>query len=327
MAQRESPLSVVATGTAPPSLALGLLTLGTLHLRRGESGQIVRHRYMLLVFLAILPLLMLIDSNPQAQGQPPEVRGPVYMAAMAALMLTIGGLIELAFRFGVRRLPFSPVLALANVAALATSEGVSRLILPAHNRSPSEFLLVYGAYWVLAEVVTALVLHNIMPAILAELRGLPIRSLADTAPDFRTAPATAAGAAAGAETEPPAPARDTAAPLASDGHLQVDQRSFAFASLLHLQAYGNYVQLRSRSGQVLVTGPLTRLVAEIPPAYGFQVHRSHWVAASALRGWSVRGRDIRLVLDGGHQIPVAVTRRRQVRDWLQDLNLPQGSRA
>lgn len=311
-----------AAATPPERLALGLLTLGTLHLQRGESGQIVRHRYMLLVYMAILPFLMFLDTNPQAHGQPAEVRGPVYMAAMAATMVTIGGLIELAFRQRIRRLPLSAVLALANVAALAASEGTSRLILPAHGRSLAEFLLAYGGYWVMAEVVAALVIHNVMPAILAELRDRPIKTLADTALDMPPVSGADQGATRMHGTETLTPD----APV--EGYLVVDQGRFSYASLQSLQAYGNYVLLRDRSGQRLVTGPLARLVAEIPPVCGFQVHRSHWVAASALRGWSVKGGDIRLNLVGDHRVPVAVTRRREVRDWLERLNLPQdGGRA
>lgn len=294
-------------------LALPLLTLGTLHLRRGEIGQIVTHRYMLVVYLLVLPVLILLDTNPQAHGHPIEVRGPVYIVAIAATMLTIGGAIELAFLAGLHRLPLTPVNMLATLVALAASEIVSRLIFTAQGRGLGELALVCSFYFVMAEIVASVLLHNVMPMILGEIRQIPIGTLVETDPAFCAAQAQAREAQGRAD-----------ATGAGEGFLVVAERSVAFASLRHLQAYGNYVLLHSRAGKELVAGPLSRLVAQIPAAYGKQVHRSHWVAGHALRGWSVSGREVDLWLDGETRVPVAVTRRREVLDWLAALGIRQG---
>lgn len=299
------------TGTADNGawIALDLLSLGRLHLARGEAGRIVWHRYMLLVYLVILPVLMLLDTNPQVHGQAAEIRGPIYMAAMAATMLTIGGVIELAFRSGIRRLHLTPVLAVANLAAFAAAEVTSRLLLPAHPRGWAEMLLVYGFYCAMAEIVATVVLHNVLPTAIGELRGRPITRLAETDPALWPLPA--------------APC-ETAAVTGAEGRLDLDGKSLPFAALQHLQAYGNYVLMQSRTGKELVAGPLVRLVAQIPAPLGRQVHRSHWVAATALRGWGLSGRDIVLYLADGATVPVAKTRRAEVRAWIESLGIPQG---
>lgn len=298
-------------GGDAPVLALDLLSLGRLHLLRGEAAGILWHRYMLVVYLVILPVVLLLDTNPQARGYPLEVRGPIYMAAMAATMLTIGAVIDLAFRTGIRRMHLTPVLALSNIAALLASEAVSGLVFPAQSRGWTELLLVYGFYCVMAEFVAAVVVHLVLPKAIGELRGLPIARLAETDP------ARWQGKMAGTGTDAP-PVTGIA------GRLELDGRSLPFGSIVHLQAYGNYVVMRSRTGRELVSGPLAKLVAQVPAALGQQVHRSHWVAAAALRGWTISGRDITLYLADGETVPVAKTRRGEVRAWLQSLDIPQG---
>lgn len=302
---------VMRNGTADSGawIALDLLSLGRLHLARGEAGRIVWHRYMLIVYLVILPVLMLLDTNPQVHGQAAEIRGPIYMAAMAATMLAIGAVIELAFRSGIHRLHLTPVLAVANLAAIAAAEVTSRLLLLAQPRGWTEMLLVYGFYCAMAEIVAAIVLHNVLPTAIGELRGKPITRLAETDPALWP--------------EPLAP-RETEAATGAEDRLDLDGRSLPFAALRHLQAYGNYVVLQSPTGKELVAGPLARLVAQIPAPLGRQVHRSHWVAAAALRGWSLSGRVIALYLADGTTVPVAKTRRGEVRAWLESLDIPQG---
>lgn len=311
-----------AEGEGRP-LRVVLLTLGTLHLLPDEAVQVLRHRYLLLVYLAVLPVLILADTNSHTQGLAVEVRGPVYMAALAGAVLTIAFAGQFAFWRGWKRLSLTSVLGIATLVGLGMSEAVSHLLLDADNRSLVELVLVVGFYWVTAELVASFVLHKVVPHVLAELRGMPIRRLAETDPAFWQAAGGMAAGMAGPEGTGPSEGAEGSAP-AEGGFLVAAERRFAFAALLHLQAYGNYVMLHSRTGQELVTGPLARLVAQIPAGYGRQVHRSHWVAAAALRGWTAKGRDVTLLLDGAASVPVAVTRRREVRDWLAGLGIRQG---
>lgn len=93
----------------------------------------------------------------------------------------------------------------------------------------------------------------------------------------------------------------------------------AAGEVLCLRMEDHYVRIHTAIGSRLVAGPFERVIAGLGDREGMRVHRSWWVARSAVIGVEVDGRNLRLKLSNGLQAPVArasVARLRQL-GWLE----------
>lgn len=304
------------TGFSPPprpqtGIVVNLLTLGRLHLLPGEVAPVLMHRHMLVIYLVTLFLLVGVDTNGAALSLPIELRGTIYIAAIGTALLVLGlflqGGMAIAARHGRAVLHLSPVLFIATLCSVIVGETLFRALVPPEDPSLLRLALLLAFHYLICELAAAIVAHSLLPLILRELRGLPIAKLVETDPALWAEDAQASEA-------PPV-----------EGFLNIADRSFPLFGLVHLQADGNYVHLWAQDQHALLPGPLADLVRQLPPSLGRQVHRSHWVAATALRDWRAEGREITLRLTNGKEVAVAVTRRREIRDWLADLKVPQGA--
>lgn len=298
-----------------PGIVVHLLSLGRVHLLPGEVRPILQHRFVLALYLAVLLLLVGLDSVGASNQLPVELRAPIYMIGMTATILVVAlalqGALRRSRRHGQVSLHLSPVLLIASLCGVLVGERLLAELVTPGQTPMVRLVLLFSFHYMVCELAVAIFAHGLLPSILGELRGLPIRKLVETDPAlWQSGATTPAAKAAGTTTEA--------------GFLVAGGRSFPLADLLHLQADGNYVHIRTTGQTVLLPGPLATLVRQIPADLGRQVHRSHWVAASALRGWSAVGREITLQLTNGQTVPVAITRRREVRDWLLSLGLREG---
>mgnify|MGYP002127460542 CR=1 FL=1 len=291
-------------------IVINLLTLGRLHMLPGEVRPVLQHRHMLVIYLITLFILVGVDTNGAASSLPIEMRGIIYMAAIGTAILVVaiflqGGMAIAARRGQTVALHLSPVLFIATLCSVIVGESLFRALVPPEDPSLLRLSLLLAFHYLISELAAAILAHSLLPMILCELRGLPIRKLVETDPTIWT---------------PDAPLPE-AAPV--EGFLTIADRSFPLVGLVHLQADGNYVHLWAVDQNALLPGPLADLVRQLPLSLGRQVHRSHWVAASALRDWRIDGREITLRLSNGKEVAVAVTRRREMRDWLVALHIPQ----
>ncbi|WP_017665391.1 LytTR family DNA-binding domain-containing protein [Porphyrobacter sp. AAP82] len=116
-----------------------------------------------------------------------------------------------------------------------------------------------------------------------------------------------------AETLPPsAPVPGVAA---SALHQRLDPD---FPAILALAAEDHYVRVIAEAKSALVLMPLAEAAALMPEGSGAQVHRSWWVAKSAVTGQRRTGRDLQLVLHGGLAAPVSRSRIAELREagWI-----------
>lgn len=72
-----------------------------------------------------------------------------------------------------------------------------------------------------------------------------------------------------------------------------------------LQVRDHYVEISTDKGRAAVLMRLSDAIAELPPGAGAQVHRSFWVAWSAVNGVETEGARVFLRLDSGLQVPVS----------------------
>ena len=81
-----------------------------------------------------------------------------------------------------------------------------------------------------------------------------------------------------------------------------------FPPILALAAEDHYVRVIAEGRSALVLMPLAEAATLMPEGAGVQVHRSWWVAQSAVTGQKRAGRDLQLVLHGGLAAPVSRSR-------------------
>lgn len=124
----------------------------------------------------------------------------------------------------------------------------------------------------------------------------------------------------------PTPAPDTAPPLptsVSDAEVATAATSSLpippGSRLLALSAEDHYLRVHSDQGSVLILRRLADAIAELPGDAGRQVHRSHWVAQTAVQRVERDGARLVVVLTNGLRIPVSRTYRLAVQEsgWPQ----------
>lgn len=119
-----------------------------------------------------------------------------------------------------------------------------------------------------------------------------------------------------AATEPsppeiPAPAADPSpapepAPVPTASNPLLDQLPPALGSdVIALEMEDHYVRVHTALGSELVLMRLRDAIAHVSEIEGRQVHRSWWVARLAVEDVRREGRNVRLVLPGGLEAPVA----------------------
>ena len=148
-----------------------------------------------------------------------------------------------------------------------------------------QFLMLYGEVWLLG-----LVIHGAMQMLLnRDTDALTPLPAAGPVPAKKAAPQSA-------RPPEPAPEPEPENPLALPP---------GFGPLLALRGEDHYVRAIADGRDHLLLMRLRDAIAALPPADGVQVHRSWWVAQSAIQSLTRDGRSATLTLTNGHAVPVA----------------------
>jgi hypothetical protein len=83
--------------------------------------------------------------------------------------------------------------------------------------------------------------------------------------------------------------------------------------ILWVEAQEHYVQLTTQHEKRLVLARFSDIIRELSLADGMQVHRSHWVAKSAITQEQMSGQNMSLVLSSGDTVPVSRSFRAQIK--------------
>ncbi len=79
--------------------------------------------------------------------------------------------------------------------------------------------------------------------------------------------------------------------------------------LVSISSADHYLRVRTTLGETLIHGSLTEAVEQLAGVDGGQIHRSHWVAYSAIEQRSWTGQRLELRLTSGDVLPVSRTYR------------------
>jgi hypothetical protein len=116
----------------------------------------------------------------------------------------------------------------------------------------------------------------------------------------------------------PAPPAKPEISTAETPALIVASERFDPGLIRYITSEEHYLRIVLNDGSRHLRGRIADVEAQLPPALGLRVHRSHWVSRAAVQGVERADPSIRLVLTCGTRIPVARGRQGTVRRWLDD---------
>jgi hypothetical protein len=311
-----------------------LISHDYLHLMPGEANRVMRHPYMMLFYLGLAVLFTIANWTGTTAVVPIEQRIAIYLLAILIGAITVFLSFALIRKVSTAKAPMtislSPIMFLAVVVGTSAVEALSRPLTQGTDSAPSQFMVLLVFYYLMTELLLLFTISYIGPRILSDLRGVPIRTLSESAPQSPTPEVATAHDGAdrpAAPNKPPtvlSPAHLSIVPPAP-AELQLlatGEKRFVVSSLLRLHAEGNYVKVTSLSESHLVSGPLGELVAALPDGLGCLVHRSDWIAGRAVAGSHRVGRDLYIDLIDHSSVKVALTRQDEVLLWLNGLSVP-----
>lgn len=304
----DSPPRFLPTTTPRPrrTVRLRFLTGGHQDFFLDELGPILRHPYVVAYFVASIAVSFIAsflfdETGPNAP--PIAVLLPVLVistaAGVLAFMAWFHGLALLRPRQDPVSLLISFPLALSIITVQAVTTTLWNVLLQVPSPSLTATLIALLLIYLFDEIFIATVLRTRTARIIEDVRSFrgaqPMRHPAMQQPD------------------PPA-------------SIQAGNTSVPAASILHLQAQGNYVQIFTDTGALQVPGPFSALLARLPQGLGCLVHRSEWVATRAVVQSTRQGRATELGLSNGNTVRVASTRGPVVRDWLAQFDVKPSRR-
>lgn len=86
--------------------------------------------------------------------------------------------------------------------------------------------------------------------------------------------------------------------------------------ILALRAQDHYVDVITEQGSELCLVRLNDAISETAPTIGVQIHRSHWVAISAIKKLETKGTDLFVRMTDGTSLKVSQSRIKELRDIL-----------
>ena len=325
------PEGAEARGTVPEAgpdgtlVQVRLLSSDRILVQPDEIARLLVHRIMLVCYAGLSALLLLLDVGGHRAVVPVDLHVATAIVTVAAMVGTFLAYVRARLAAGVRDMHLTPALLLATIAGMTVSDALHRLLGVGSGWTPVQAVLLLVFYAALLELSSMAAAQTVIPVVLRDIRRprpvvsvrLPVAGI-EAAAGTKDGTGPVTGPVTGAATGPVtgvgagAGARDEAVVLAGGRRLDA-------SSILHLEACGNYVRLLTDRGRELVPGPFTTILSQMPDDLGRRVHRSHWVAERAVRGFRRNSRDMRVILTGGDEVPVAIPRQVGLLPWLAAL--------
>lgn len=266
----------------------------------GEFLRIALHKYLLLFYGLIVAFVFIANANAARDTVPLELRligyGSSVLFGVIVLFLSVFLIRRMSLRrIGQEIIPFPINLAITVCCSVLYGEALTPRLYDEPLAPVGQVLIKIGFYIVIIEVAAAVLMYALLPRILSQLRGRPYRSLSDLIPMPDV--------------------EETASPLRLAGH------EMSADSLIRLEMDGDMVRIITSEGARVAQGPLMQLVDALPPELGIMVHRSDWVARSAVVGTTRVGRSRALRLRNGDVVRVASSRDAVVAEWLRENDL------
>jgi hypothetical protein len=105
-------------------------------------------------------------------------------------------------------------------------------------------------------------------------------------------------------------------PHRKDRVIKVGKLSLNVADICAISADEHYVRIQTLSQEELIRERFTQVISDLPPSLGFQIHRSHWVAFSAVEEVVRTDGHHSAILKSGAKLPISKARQRDFKECL-----------
>lgn len=273
-----------------------LLTGEDIPVTEREFIQVALHRFLLVFYGLITAFIFVSNATKTRDTTPLELRLANYGGSV---IVGVGTLFLAVFlsqtisrrRYGEGITHFPLALAAAITVSVLFGEYLGHVLFGDPIGPVWALMLKIFFYIVTVEIGSTFAMHLLLPPILSELRGEKYRKVSDICPPVRQ--------------------------VAADPILDLPERAVPLTGLVRLQADRNHVVVYVDDTSFQTAGPLAKLLDQLPPDAGILVHRSDWVAASAIAGRTRIGRNHALSLRNGDVVRIASSRDKDVAQWLQ----------
>ncbi len=287
----------------PAALRVLFVTGRQIDLAPREVWRVLFHPSTTVLVLAVVAGMAAAHPYPVIRALPVHLATLFWAHVLFLFYLSFLALVRLARR---TRVQFVVSVALLLVSTLLTLTSGWFLERATGSAATRDEIVSYTLFhWSLLVLAEFLIVTFALDRILREA-GAAAPAFAPAAPrtlDPPPAPRPAAG-------NPPA-ALQPAAPM-----LHLQGVAIPTAEILSIAAEEHYLRVVTAERSRLLRGRMADVEAQIPSGLGMRVHRSHWIAARAVKG--LRRTETGLVLDltCGRSVPVARARQAAVRDWV-----------
>ena len=275
---------------------------------KSEISRLARHRYVITYLFFFSFLTVLLDIFGDSQYLSTWVALLVYQTQglISVLVMVIALRLLIWFRGADRPawVHFSPVLLLASAINVSVSYWLKIQLAPDLPFHWSWFIAFIMAAYVFFEVATILMAVYALPHALKEIRAhSSFEGLGVNPPVSKDITDLVSEVEVGTVVRPP--------------HvIEVSGKRISVQSILHIKAQGNYVDILADTETFFLAIAFSSVINQLPKGLGLQVHRSHWVARSAVVEMTTKDGGQWLILTNNFCVPVAQRKLSAVRQWL-----------
>ncbi len=280
-----------------------LITGRAISLSRQEVTRIFLHPWILLTYSALSLFTVAMNQQPWTLGMPVWLRTAIYfVSSVAGLPMAWVTLMALSWAVTWRLIRRVHSIIFDLTGALM-SLFTTYCLVGVYGERPDLFsissALLYAFYIVIIVHVSIFLWSVVIPRILFQLRlkdefvsSEPIHDEIKTNKSNQEA----------VPDEHPALARS----VSNQSDIVVVGGSRIPAnSILHIHAEGNYVRIHTAQSSYFEAATMKTALSQLPGHLGLRIHRSHWISYSAIETIVSDGRNLKISLVSGGQVPVS----------------------
>lgn len=293
---------------------------------RHELLQLMRHKYFVGFFLAVLLLVMALKPFAEFYDMDVMTMTLLFIPGVCVYLTIYFGGALLMDSVGIRPTTFL----LLPIAAFSTSSTVVFLgqVLQLGTIDVRDLVALYVFHLVVFFVGELTFVLFLLPACLKEIRSGADEGAAKQPTAVAGQPRQVdrpTGTQGDAEQPAALPQEIVISPTVECPQmLTLFGHRFDRSDVWAIRAVEHYIEVKTRAGEYrLLRGRMSEAEQALPPDLGFRVHRSHWVSAQALKMLDQRRDRWQIHLHCGTEVPVARARREETRAWVSAVMGPQ----
>lgn len=277
-----------------------LITGRTVSLSRQEVTSVFLHPWILLTYSALSLITVAMNQQPWTQGMPLWLRVAIYfLSSVVGLSVAWMTLIALSWTVAGKIFRRVPSIIFDLTGAFA-SLWTTYCLVTFQNRSINIFstssVFIYVFYIVIIVHVSIFLWSVIIPKILFEIRSqdnfLALKPIDEVV-----------------ETDETAEYEENVSPVQNSSYenrtVVVGNSKIPLTSIQHISAEGNYVRVHTGNSNYFEAATMKMVLSQVPVNLGLRTHRSHWVSYSAIHSVESDGRNLKVKLASGVQVPVS----------------------